>query len=482
MNRTGDSYRIVAEPGEPLARLIGQFAQLRGMSNRRCSSETSSWPEPERLIAMNAQVFAGLGIAKRNELKSQVEAGRTLYIRGSKPGATCKLDPFGPGSFELSTTTNASSYRFTNDILVPNAIRNEAGSLSLETPGAQRYHPMLRPLLYARYSNDERPIIMAMQCGAGTILFDLTPCPPAINEPILHRLADPSKRAANIGALIAVDTARGRDNTIASAFDLVMDDRPANFDYFGIGRLQNFLDHANSLSPGVHIDFAWTPNQTHISRRYLSVLQTFNTGFVWHGFLRHVDHNQIEDLDGEIAAGRALVNTLTKKYGVVFQNVMVFPYEATNTNILARAGREGFLATMERADSRPDLDDALPIHLSYSTAAHTLGDEYVPIIRRYAPAMLSRGVMLAIATLGYPLIATAHPRDAALRRFKYLNSNGVSFRLFDHVFAFAGEKKLRPLSLEQIAVELQQNNNLWKAPLNSNESSGVSAFPLSAYL
>jgi hypothetical protein len=432
---------------------------------------------------MSAQVFGGLGSAKRSELKSQVEAGCTLYIRGFKPGATCRLEPFAPGSFELSMTTNATGYRFTSDSLIPVALWNEVASLNLEVPGPQRPHETLRPLLYARYSsNDERPIIMAMECGAGSVIFDLLPCPPTIDEPILHRLADPSKRAANIGALIAVDTAIGRDNTMASAFDLIMDDRPANFDYFGVGRLQTFLQHTNSLSPGVHIDFAWTPNQTHISRRYLSVLRSFNTGFVWHGFLRHIDHNEIENLDEEIAAGRRLVRTLIKKYGVVFQNVMVFPFEATNRNILARAAREQFLATMERADSRPDLDEALPTHLRYSTAAHFLGDGYVPIIRRYAPAMLSRGVMLAIATLGYPLIATAHPRDAALRRFKHLNTNGLSYRLFDHILAFVGEKKLRALSLEQIALELRHADGQADAPANSTELSGVSAFPLAASL
>ncbi len=60
--------------------------------------------------------------------------------------------------------------------------------------------------------------------------------------------------------------------------------------------------------------------------------------------------------------------------------------------------------------------------------------------------------MLALATLGMPVIAMAHPRDLSLRRFTRGDRSAMSY--FDSVLTFAAEKSLRPMSLEEIATEV----------------------------
>jgi hypothetical protein len=60
--------------------------------------------------------------------------------------------------------------------------------------------------------------------------------------------------------------------------------------------------------------------------------------------------------------------------------------------------------------------------------------------------------MLALATLGMPVIALAHPRDLSLRRFHWGDRTQMSY--FDSVRRFAAEKSLRPMPLEKIAAEV----------------------------
>ena len=74
------------------------------------------------------------------------------------------------------------------------------------------------------------------------------------------------------------------------------------------------------------------------------------------------------------------------------------------------------------------------------------------MIYRDAIEVLTRDRMLALATLGMPIVALAHPRDLALRRFRRGDPADVSY--FDSVLTFAAEKSLRPMSLELIAAEV----------------------------
>jgi hypothetical protein len=62
--------------------------------------------------------------------------------------------------------------------------------------------------------------------------------------------------------------------------------------------------------------------------------------------------------------------------------------------------------------------------------------------------------MLARAALGLPIIAAAHPKDAALKRLALLRRDAGSMARFDQTAEFAAEKRLRPGSLELIAREM----------------------------
>jgi hypothetical protein len=67
--------------------------------------------------------------------------------------------------------------------------------------------------------------------------------------------------------------------------------------------------------------------------------------------------------------------------------------------------------------------------------------------------MLDRNRMLALATLGMPIIALAHPNNLGVQRFRPTRDQmGPSY--FDRIARFAAEKSLRPMSLENIAREM----------------------------
>jgi hypothetical protein len=74
-------------------------------------------------------------------------------------------------------------------------------------------------------------------------------------------------------------------------------------------------------------------------------------------------------------------------------------------------------------------------------------------LERHAVGKLSRERMLARAALGFPIIAAAHPKDVALKRFALLRRDAGSADYFDEVAGFAAEKKLRPEALGVIAGE-----------------------------
>jgi hypothetical protein len=178
------------------------------------------------------------------------------------------------------------------------------------------------------------------------------------------------------------------------------------------------------------------------------VLGRHNTGFVWHGFLRHVDHRTLTDYEPQLEAGRARVDEITRKYGVRFQPVMIFPYEKDTPDATDLLRRAGFVAKVESMGGNPPVDyyrlRAVGDEPSYN-------DEF-SLIYRGSIDLLSRDQMLALATLGMPVIALAHPRDLSLRRFRRGDRSATSY--FDSVLAFAAEKSLRPMSLEEIAAEV----------------------------
>ncbi|HWJ40351.1 MAG TPA: hypothetical protein VNT29_04440, partial [Candidatus Limnocylindrales bacterium] len=110
--------------------------------------------------------------------------------------------------------------------------------------------------------------------------------------------------------------------------------------------------------------------------------------------------------------------------------------------------RAGFAAKVESMGGNPPADY---YRLRGVEDEPSFGDEF-SVIYRDSIEVLTRDRMLALATLGMPVIALAHPRDLALRRFRRGDPADMSY--FDSVLAFAAEKSLRPMTLEEIAAEV----------------------------
>jgi hypothetical protein len=261
-----------------------------------------------------------------------------------------------------------------------------------------------------------------------------------------------------------------------SYFNLVIDDRPANLDYLSTARLRAFMRHLNNQFFGIHVDFGWTPDQLCPSRRYIEILKEYHCGFVWHGLLHHVDHRTITDPDSALSMGRHLVETICRRYQVRFQPVMIFPFERDTPGAVDLLRRAGFLAMAETPPLAPNDDNPATGGATADGAADRADDNFM-ILKRYPVGALTRTRMLALATLGLPIIAAAHPRDVSLRRLPLRRGGDGSFAHFDHVLGFATEKQLQPASLEQIAVEALTTCSLESFPqqpvLTGGEQIGI---------
>ena len=450
---------LIADDREPFAKLVRQFAELRGVPVRLtplCSGMLPPLPStPGNLIAISAGSFERLTSSERKRVGSFVKGGATLYLRDFEPGRYHTLEPFAEARFLLIRERSASGYQVSADPAIPSVLRNESSVADLELPTSDLSATAASILLFERGSTGKEAVsIFAFRYGKGLAIYDLIPSASVGADPILFRFTDATKRCANLGPLIAIDSATGRDNQRPVCFNLVIDDRPASFDYFSCSRLTRFLKHLDAEFPGVHVDFAWTPNRRYPSHRYVSTLKAFKCGFVWHGCLRHIDHNKIQSLNEEFAAGKSAVRTLSKRFGVTFQPIMIFPFEYGDYVVLSHLLPEGFLASVEGGEARPEFEGLLQGHLQYSTPALDIGKGFVPILRRYPMKKLTREMMLALATLGYPIIAAAHPGNVLLRRFARPGTDRESIHHFDTLLRFATEKCLSPSSLEQIAASL----------------------------
>lgn len=131
---------------------------------------------------------------------------------------------------------------------------------------------------------------------------------------------------------------------------------------------------------------------------------------------------------------------------------MIFPFERDTPATVELLRRAGFLAMAETPPVAPGDENPATGVSRVDGAADRADDDFV-ILQRYPVAALTRGRMLALATLGLPIIAAAHPRDVSLRRLPMPRGGDGSFCHFDHVLGFAAEKQLQPASLERIAVE-----------------------------
>jgi hypothetical protein len=309
---------------------------------------------------------------------------------------------------------------------------------------------MAQPLAMASGSDGlPHPVIFAIEHGAGSLICDLTGVPSDTIQSggdhpgaLVRLLENAATRMSAAAPMIAVARAARLDPVGAVACDIVMDDRPANWDYFNVGELRRFLQYLRNRCSRIHVDFAWTPDQNRASRRYVQTLKQFNAGFVWHGLLRHVDHRSVSDPDRDFAQGCRLVKDISRRYEVSLQPVMVFPYEKGTARCIDLLKRNGFIANAET----PDRDH--PTEFEFSQA----GSQFVTLTRESIET-LTRDRMLARAAAGLPIIAAAHPRNAGLRRLAQLRRQRGVLTDFDTLLDFAAEKRLRPQSLAQIASE-----------------------------
>jgi hypothetical protein len=428
-------------------------ARLRGLEVEVCPANEAAIPSQSaarnQLIAINFAQLARLEPDARARLREAAESGATVYVRGAlEPGRRFSLRPFSDRQFEFLNMP-AGGYQFSMHQVLPDAIAGERVTTQLNMPMAigvdDSVHPIVSSLHLSGFSP---PSIFSIEVGAGIAIFDLHPDHGYDEHDLLTELTAPVTRAARIGALAAVDWVAGRIPAIPVPINLVIDDRPINLDYFNADSLQAFLQHLDDRYPGIHTDFAWTPTYTRPHRRYLDVLAAHNTGFVWHGFLRHVDHREVTDYESQFVAGRARVKGISRQYGVRFQRVMIFPYEKDTPRATELLRRTGFVAKVQSMDGPPP---ANYYRLRSVAGEPSFYDEF-SVIYRDAIEVLTRDRMLALATLGMPIVALAHPRDLSLRRFHRGDPEDVSY--FDSVLTFVAEKSLRPMPLELIAAEV----------------------------
>ncbi len=431
-----------------------KIARLRGLEVESCPAEgailPSLMPARNQLIAVDFETLGRMTPGMCQRLREWTEQGATIYVRGSlREGCVYCLRPFSNQRFEFKLKPS-DGYEFSKHWMLPAAIAGERVAASMKMPHAAGLNPAVRALMSGMDAcGDSWPIIFEMSIGAGVVVFDLHADDANDGGKLLAELEEPTTRGASIGALAAVDWAAGREPDTRAAVNLVIDDRPVNFDYFSLGKLKEFLDYLTIQPTDIHVDFAWTPTYTRPDRRYIELLRRHNTGFVWHGFLRHIDHRMIADCEAELQAGIARVDSISRAYDVRFQPVMIFPFEKDTPRARELLRRTEFVATVlcdSSGNQTPNfyrlraLQDDRSMHSSLS------------IMFRDSTENLSRDRMLALATLGMPIIALAHPSNLALRRFARRNSAAATY--FDPVLKFAAEKSLRALSLEEIAAEV----------------------------
>ncbi|GEM_PF-1632653 len=442
--------------------LTAQFAKLRGLKVRLIQEVDGTVPELEpssdSLVVTSALVLEHLNGSGRLRLASFVLKGGTLYLRGGFcPGKEYPDLTFGANRIRTLDECRATRFYFTRSSLLPKALQDESFDALAVTFGAELTGNWYEELMGGVFESGRvRPIIFAQHLGMGTVFYDLTTLPDETSQetPLTTRLAEPSSRPGSVGALAAVDRVAFKEPRQPSAVGLVIDDRPANFDYFSTFPLKRLLSHLRSRLSGVHIDFAWVPSDGSPSVKYVETMKNFEVGFVWHGFARHVDHRTIADLVGELESGKRMVSAIMERYGVRFQPVMVFPFERSNAAAKRVLEEHGFIACAE-APKNPALDkDPLPPYLFSSVAGIFSPSGNFVTLYRYPVEYFTADMMLARASLGLPIIAAAHPGDVALRRLSPLRFNSGSVSHFDFILDFAAKKGLRPRSLEEIAREV----------------------------
>jgi hypothetical protein len=457
--------RLLGSPDRPSLSIVVKAASLRRLPVERSENrEVLDIPDASGLVAMDFHALQGLSPQERAALSRRVAAGATCYVRGGlSDGEHCSMAPFAPTSFQFAIENAASGYSFTSHRSLPDVLRGERVLGHLRLPVARGLSECAQPIaLVFCEDGSVYPTIFAIEHGTGLLICDLGGCEPgdasdgSDREPscLVELLESPSTRLAAVGALLAVDHAAGRAPAKPVGCDIVIDDRPANMDYFNVAALRGFLEPLVRQCPQIHVDFGWTPDQSGPSHRYVETLKRFNVGFVWHGLLHHVDHRTIANPDADFSKGNRLVLELSRNYRVKFQPVMVFPYEKENESCVALLKREGFIAKAETLDhtKRRMTRDITEFELAEDSA----NLRFVTLTRD-SIENITRDRMLARAAIGLPVIVAAHPRDIDLRRLAKLRPQAGSAAPLSGFLDFVTSKGLRPQSLEQIAHEVLES-------------------------
>jgi hypothetical protein len=290
----------------------------------------------------------------------------------------------------------------------------------------------------------------------------LNPDENAPDTPIIDRIANPFARAGNIGPLMAVNQAAAVPRGYRPAFNLTLDDRPVNLDYFNVTKVVRLLERVLEHFPEAHVDFAWTPNQSYPGHRYIDALKRYKTGFIWHGFCRRIDHRKLLNPRAELAEGFRLVEGISRKYGVRFQPVMLYPFSRDNALCTSVLHESGFRAKIEWIDPTDNSAEAQRDYLKASQVDCLEQFHGFAVLHCKFLQQIDYDWMLARTALGLPLLATANPDDLALNTFARAPWSNDCLDDLDRVLEFAATKGLRSCSLEEIAIEA----------CSSNESSG----------
>ncbi len=443
---------LIADPDGRMTTLVAQFARLRGLEVRELRGDQGSLPSSgsDALVASSFTALSQMSPHDRESLRASVELGATLYLRGGiENGVRYSLAPLIDLTFTVSGIARVTRGRFTDQEMIPAVLRGEQISFPDVLNGAYDLSGSVEPILLARDENGaESPVVFACRAGKGAIICDVQPDDETSDAPLIWRLADPVQRCRIVSALIAVDRAAGRDLSAPVPFNLTIDDIPLGYDYLNESMLEDFMLHLESRCAGAHLDCAWIPTSQRMSRRYVEILKAHGAGFLWHGMNRHVDHQKIADPSRDMEAGKRAMAINAQRYGVHFQPMIIFPFERAHRSAEELVLKEGFLAGAEQP--RHDEGAAVPAYLRYSEDS-CMHDSGLRFLHRYESQFLTRDRMLALGSLGMPVLAFGHPRDVRLRRLSGIMERGGTFAHFDHVLDFAAEKGLPGRSLEAIA-------------------------------
>jgi hypothetical protein len=160
------------------------------------------------------------------------------------------------------------------------------------------------------------------------------------------------------------------------------------------------------------------------------------------------------DPRAEFTRGKRLVSEIEERFGVRLQRIMIFPFERSAAHQFPLLLEAGFLACVQEPRYTHNSDAYLARFLECSTPSITDPLCGFTILYRYSMATLTRDRMLAMAALGLPIIAYAHPDDLGMQRFARLRPRKGDVSYFDPVLSFAASKGLPSRSLQDIATEV----------------------------